>query len=218
MEEEYAAIRDALGRLQSLPDDETNLAWRFHRFRTHPTLTEAEVQAFEVAHQITLPAEYRGFLTRVGNGGAGPYYGLFKLGEMDDNWGHKRWREDDGFVGVLTKPFPHIGPWNESGDRPQYDPVAAQKPGWQDEYDRRMEAWDNVYWRTENVNGAIPICHLGCALRQWLVVTGPETGNVWCDDRADTMGLHPLETPGNGRVTFLQWYRSWLDEAARRRL
>ncbi len=62
------------------------------------------------------------------------------------------------------------------------------------------------------MNGAIPICHLGCALRQWLVVTGPEAGNIWCDYRADRRGIYPLSAPGKERVTFYQWYRDWLDD------
>jgi hypothetical protein len=64
--------------------------------------------------------------------------------------------------------------------------------------------------------GAIPICHLGCALRQWLVITGPEAGNVWCDDRADRGGLYPLQQGRLKRVSFLKWYRSWLNGALRK--
>ena len=53
-----------------------------------------------------------------------------------------------------------------------------------------------VYWNATQVNGAIPICHLGCCLRQWLVVTGPEAGNVWDDVRADYAGFKPVQSKG----------------------
>jgi hypothetical protein len=215
MEEDFAAIRQSLFRLRDSSDIESNLAWKMHGFRTHPRLPEEEVRRFEATHRITLPADYRSFLIQVGNGGAGPYYGLFKLGETDHNWGHKPWQEGDGFIGVLAEPFPHLGPWNEPGGRPEYDPDKAEEPGGQEEFDRRMEEWDAVYFHPENVNGAIPICHLGCALRQWLVVTGPEAGHVWCDDRADFGGLYPLEHDGMPRVSFLEWYRNWLDGTVR---
>jgi hypothetical protein len=31
-------------------------------------------------HRVTLPKEYRTFLTSLGNGGAGPFYGILRLG------------------------------------------------------------------------------------------------------------------------------------------
>jgi len=74
-----------------------------------------------------------------------------------------------------------------------------------------MEAFEERYYSA--VDGAIPICHLGCALRHWLVVCGPEAGHVWEDSRADDEGFSPLKKPGHDRVTFYLWYRTWLDEA-----
>jgi hypothetical protein len=44
-------------------------------------------------------------------------------------------------------------------------------------------------------------------------VTGSEAGNVWNDFRSDYRGLEPLQQKGRKRVTFLQWYMDWLDEA-----
>ncbi|HSQ57589.1 MAG TPA: SMI1/KNR4 family protein, partial [Gemmata sp.] len=51
-----------------------------HRYQLGAVLSEAELRNFESAHQIKLPADYRRFLATVGNGGAGPYYGLEPLG------------------------------------------------------------------------------------------------------------------------------------------
>ena len=50
-----------------------------HKYRPGSTLSETEQQAFELANRITLPADYRAFLAHVGNGGAGPAYGLTPL-------------------------------------------------------------------------------------------------------------------------------------------
>ncbi len=41
------------------------------------------------------------------------------------------------------------------------------------------------------LDGAIPLATEGCALHEWLVVSGPEAGTVWRDARADFAGLHP---------------------------
>jgi hypothetical protein len=186
-----------------------------HGFRTHEPVPEADVRAFEALHRVRLPEDYRGFLLHVGNGGAGPAWGLFRLGEMDGTVRHKRWRENNGFVGVLAEPFPHASPWNDCEGEPEYDESREGDPAWEDEFERRMLAWEERYWDPRNVNGAIPICHLGCAQRQWLVVSGPEAGNVWDDRRADRGGLMPLQQNGRERVTFLQWYADWLEDALR---
>lgn len=175
-----------------------------HSYELNPTLSEPELTEFENDHGIRLPADYRQFLLRVGNGGAGPYYGLFRLGEMDDGFDFGPWGV---FVGQLSAPFPHTEAWNDLAGKPD-DEAATDEH----EYDELIEAFEKRYFDTCHVQGAIPICHLGCALRQWLVITGPEAGNVWCDDRADYKGLHPLKTQGRERTTFFDWYRDWLNE------
>lgn len=214
MEADFATIRDDLRRLRESTNTPKLFGSESHGFRPHSPLSEVAVVEFETLHQIALPPEYRGFLIHVGNGGAGPAYGLFKLGEMDDGFGHKPWIENGGFVGILAQPFPLSGPWNDLSEQPIYDESRKDNQAWEDEFYRQMDAWEErVYWNTTFVNGAVPICHLGCALRQWLVVTGPEVGNVWDDRRADLGGLRPYQQSGRERVTFLQWYRSWLDEA-----
>jgi hypothetical protein len=50
-----------------------------HRYRLGPTLSESELAAFESANRICLPDDYRRFLAVVGNGGAGPFFGLERL-------------------------------------------------------------------------------------------------------------------------------------------
>lgn len=61
------------------------LRWRFgartHRYRLHPPLDAADLAAFEAARGLTLPADYASFLTSVGDGGAGPHYGLLPLAQ-----------------------------------------------------------------------------------------------------------------------------------------
>ena len=50
-----------------------------HRYVFCPPLPEWQIKVFESNWQIALPADYRLFLALVGNGGAGPYYGLMSL-------------------------------------------------------------------------------------------------------------------------------------------
>lgn len=178
-----------------------------HGFEMNSVMSEAEVRAFESKHKIKLPEDYRLFLLHVGRGGAGPAYGLFNLGEMDKCHDFAAWKEGDGFVGKLAAPFPYDAPWNDLTGRPSSE--LAEKD--EDEYYRLQEQFERRYFCP--TNGAIPICHLGCALRQWLVVSGKEAGHVWNDNTADYKGFEPESDRSSRRVSFFRWYRRWLDEA-----
>ncbi len=210
MNANYEMILHDLRRLRMAPVKPDVFGAESHRFRVNPPLTDEEVRGFERNHQFVLPPDYRAFITLVGNGGAGPYYGVFKLGEMDNGNNDAPWKENDGFVGTLSKPFPHTTPWNDLTGEPAYDEAN------EDEYEKQMDFFERNYFNPGMVNGAVPICHLGCSLRQWLVVTGPEAGNIWCDDRVDHKGLYPLQQVDAKRVSFIRWYRAWLDEALSR--
>ena len=174
-----------------------------HRFLLNPPLAEAEVVAFERAHSVSLPEDYRHFLTQIGNGGAGPFYGVFPLGKMDDNFGLRCWHETDGIVGVLSKPFPLDTEWNDLTGNPVGD----------EDFDAMIEQFEKRYWDSSLVDGAIPICHTGCALRIWLVVTGRQAGNLWYDKRAEYGGLMPLTFDDGAPLTFATWYEEWLNRS-----
>jgi hypothetical protein len=166
LNEPYMNIVQQLKRLSAVVEKLDIFGAQVHRFQLNPPLSEAVVLDFEKQHAIRLPAEYRSFLTLAGNGGAGPAYGLFKLGEMDDNFTYMAWHENDGFVGCLSRPFPYTQPWNDLEGMPEEAGLSEA------EYETQMDQFEQQYYAA--VDGAIPICHLGCALRQWLVVSGAE--------------------------------------------
>ncbi len=56
---------------------------RSHRYQWNPPASEKEVEDFEQKIGVTLPQEYRDFLLQAGNGGAGPFYGLSKIGSCE---------------------------------------------------------------------------------------------------------------------------------------
>lgn len=64
-----------------------------HNYKLRPTLSEATLRAFETRHNLPLPADYRAFLSEVGDGEAGPFYGLDTLEEA------AQYRD-------LSRPFP----------------------------------------------------------------------------------------------------------------
>ena len=179
-----------------------------HHYQLNPVLSEAEAAAFERDYKIVLPADYRRFITKLGNGGAGPFNGVFPLGFLDHNFDEGPWHENDGFVGTLSKPFPLHAEWNDLTGQPADDPLRRDE----EEYWRQMDQFDKRYWSSELVNGAFPICHEGCALRIWLVVTGEQAGRLWEDRRSERAGLRPVQLADASMATFSEWYKEWLDE------
>jgi hypothetical protein len=180
-----------------------------HHFVLNPPLSDREIISFERLHGISLPTDYRHFVSHIGNGGAGPYYGVFPLGQMDDNYELKSWHEGDGLVGVLSEPFALRDAWNDLKLKPSEKLIDTNL----EVYDRQLAAFEKIYWSPVRANGAFPICHIGCALRIWLIVSGGEAGHLWLDGRADGTGLSPLTLKDKSRATFSSWYQEWLDSA-----
>ena len=78
--DEIAELGDMLRRLRATDHSFLVFGSKQHRYRLGPPLSEAELVGFEAANGIRLPEPYRKFLATVGNGGAGPFYGLEPLG------------------------------------------------------------------------------------------------------------------------------------------
>lgn len=178
-----------------------------HGFHMNPVLSESEAAAFERDHKIMLPFDYRQFVTEVGNGGAGPFYGIFPLGFMDDNLNQRPWQENDGFIGRLSESFGFQEEWNDLSGYPEADSMKRDET----KYGRQIEQFESRYWSSELMNGAFPICHEGCALRIWLVVTGGQAGELWEDHRSEYKGLRPVRLADGSAATFSEWYSEWLD-------
>jgi hypothetical protein len=186
-----------------------------HQYKLNPPMPVSVIEAVEKRHRVPLPDDYRRFITEIGNGGAGPCYGVLPFGKDDDD---RDW-DGSGLVGDLSKPFPHTTAWNLPPSFWEGEPDwSADAPI--EEQDKLMEAWDREleahYWNPTIMDGAIPICHRGCALRQWLVINGEQKGSVWNDDRADYGGIAPVLGKFGNPLTFTDWYMGWLNESLRK--
>ena len=178
-----------------------------HHFRLGAPLSGRELAEAEAQFGVRLPEQYRDFMRQVGAGGAGPFYGIFSLTKANGSW---TW-EGDGAeltdVARLAEPFSRTG-----ADPQALDALLADRPTGEvltdDEYRDAYEAWDkrreNLLWNPDRTAGAICLCHEGCAYRYWLVVSGPERGTIWSDQRAADVDLEPTGS------TFGRWYLDWL--------
>ncbi len=122
-----------------------------HRFELRAPLTEAEVTAFEAEHGIALPEDFRAFLIHAGNGGAGPYYGIYPLKEWSDFAG---WAMDSVPDGFLARP---------NAFRPGENPNPSR------EADANLAA---AY------QGTLSIGTQGCTYCMQLITAGPFRGRV----------------------------------------
>ncbi len=50
-----------------------------HKYQLKPPISEERIAAFEARFDVSLPEGYRNFLLWAGDGGAGPFYGLYSL-------------------------------------------------------------------------------------------------------------------------------------------
>jgi hypothetical protein len=179
-----------------------------HGFRLNPPLSEAEVAGFETSRGTHLPADYRQFITEIGNGGAGPYHGVFPLGYMDDGFEIATWDGPYSIVGDLAAEFLYREAWNDLTGCPPAELADDNE----DEYDCQMSAFEERYFAPSVMNGAFPICHMGCALRVWLVTTGEQRGRLWRDGRAENTGLSPILLKDGSPADFSGWYLEWLED------
>lgn len=200
---EFELIRPKLRRLKQCDWRRRVFGAKAHKYVLDPPKPESEVTEFENRYGIKLPSDYRQFITTVGNGGAGPGYGLERL--EDGIYSSLEYREERGYIDP-SKPFTLTEPWNM-----QYD-GNVNGDGSIDDWDR-YNKFEDEYFDDKWVNGLLRICNKGCRIYVNLVVNGSEYGNLWVDDRGSDYGICPLGR--KKRIQFLQWYTGWLNRAVK---
>jgi hypothetical protein len=169
----------------------------YHRYQMHPRLLEAERRDFEAQEGCLLPEVYAALLTTLGNGGCGPGDGFIRLecSRARSIGGIACWSGVD--EGRLTRPFPLRGPWNLE----EFPEGLLTGEADRDYYDARRACGTVLL--------ACVRAKRGPERSVLLVVSGPERGHVWVDDRMRGHGLYPLCQ--GGPYSLLAWYERGLD-------
>lgn len=75
-------LRQLLEKARTADAELKQFGAKDHQYQWNPPAALAEVEAFERDLGVTLPEGYRDFLLQAGDGGAGPFYGLFSLEQV----------------------------------------------------------------------------------------------------------------------------------------
>jgi len=190
MKEQIQRIKDKLAKLQNIGwenyKDSTGV-WG-HQFQMNPPLSQEQLVAFETHFDIDLPEGYRDFLFEVGNGGAGPYYGILPI----ERW--YQWLIPYGNMSLEeTVKSLEFNPHDYFSQ--EYAERANSLTGYGLEY---KEGPSKRY-------GTIAISSQGCGIYCFLVVNGIERGRVFYVGDMHTPYFMP-------DPDFLSWYERWLDE------
>ncbi|RZU44026.1 SMI1/KNR4 family protein SUKH-1 [Streptomyces sp. BK022] len=155
---EWTTVKARLREAAALDPGMERFGADTHRYRLRPPLAEREIRAFETAHGIELPSQYRSFVAEVGDGPAGPGHGLLPLitprPEADDDWAVDDEWARDRLPGRLASPFPLTEP----------------APG-------RLGAAAEAL-----TPGTLTLADQGCGTYVRLVLNGPRAGEIWLLD------------------------------------
>lgn len=157
-----------------------------HDYRLNPVISLAEVRQYEQAHNIKLPSEYVFFVTQVGNGGAGPYYGIY--GIHTDKYALSSYGGTPLLSSKLTQ-----AQWTETL-APMDDDDCS----------------DDVFDQIEEIilSGTTSIGTQGCSYEILAISAGAEENRIFytnCDWDSQAM---PFDT----QMTFLEWYENFFKE------
>ncbi len=205
-------IRTKLERLRAADSSFSVFGSDAHQYRLRPPLPPEALSDLEKHLGVQLPDEYRLFVAQLGDGGAGPYYGLIPLDDHD--------LEDLTQPDLTRKPFR----WTAAFNPYDWDDPCSQEDVWCDDEDDSDEEMAEEGNREEDeeapqrqiilgVPGALYICHYGCGIRLLLIVNGQSCGEVWRDAQNDDAGLRPECDDRSRHMGFMDWYERWLDES-----
>ncbi len=160
-----------------------------HRYEFNPVIPLSKVRDFEKRHQIRLPQGYVDFLTQVGNGGAGPDYGIYSLeqAEFEGYYDHKN--SFCHYTETKNQSDYYNLPYSIENKMPMVNSQLSDERWnkWYTELNRLEENEYNEKYK-QAYNGLLQIINSGCCTGYMLVCHGDISGEV-------VFFRHELECP-----------------------
>ena len=155
-----------------------------HKYQLNPVVTLEEVKRFEQKYQIKLPSEYVFFITQVGNGGAGPDYGIY---------------------GIDTKNLPPLTETEIIPLTPHITPELTQ-PQWE----MLIQTYADYEYDESNgiLDGTYCIGTKGCTYFNYVISSGDYENLVYYFDA----NYEETSPPFVLSMHFLEWYAAYFSE------
>ena len=148
-----------------------------HRYKLNPTMSVAVVRHIENQYNFSLPEDHSRFITEVGNGGAGPHYGLHDVGAGQGN--HSYGACFDSESDAISLPF---------CPRPitEKEAVTHYSQGFYDHTKGKCYCYGADPEEPDSLllceNGLLTLGTQGCAHDHVMVVSGERKGQVFSSD------------------------------------
>lgn len=203
----WRPIREAVTALAAGDPKRARFGAAAHQYALRPVLTDLRIAELEAAAGVRLPDDYRDFLLEVGDGGAGPGYGLVPFDQAE---------QQALMEGVFA---PHgIEPLEVPKERAPSEPGVASEPipesataTGSGPTTASSSASSTTGQRVSLLlpwHGVVLLSHLGCGYLAYLVLEGPHRGQVWMD--LGSNGPAARIAPH-----FIAFYTDWLSAAQR---
>ncbi|WP_238188252.1 SMI1/KNR4 family protein [Paenibacillus sp. L3-i20] len=161
-----------------------------HKYKVNEKLRAKELTEWQEKNQVTLPEPYTQFLTEIGNGGAGPYYGIYSIEKATS------YTDSDDALAAKCVLYPSMPKeeWNHL-----IEPLISDEDIPDSEYDAA---------RNMVMSGLLCIGTQGCEYDMYLVLEGEHKGKIVYTSAF--YSNHPFFFVYDNN--FLDWYERWLDE------
>ncbi len=160
-----------------------------HKYEFNDVVSMEEINTFEEKYCLKLPEEYVYFLTNVGNGGAGPHYGIYSLEQMESHNYHLGKvhfnLEEEPFINKNL----NIEEWNAHCESMEND----------DYYEAN---------ELKTIGGVLIIGTRGCTYDNLLIITGEDRGKMIYMDWNEMADCPPAHI----NMTFGEWYLGFFQE------
>jgi len=193
-------IIEILNQAQEIDSKYEQFGASKHRYRLNSPIRASFVRSVEKRYGFTLPEDYFCFITEVGDGGAGPDYGIDSFTEFlkkgKDAYAERFWEE---YRNSLAKPFM---PRKMAADEVKEYAIATREA-----YDRNPDRY-YIYEKSEpydlcDTDGFYVLGTHGCQWDFGLILSGDRRGQVF---DTDNEGAYAFVAG-----SFEEFYQNWLD-------